>query len=273
MDIARCTLDDKTYTIWVFNQLPPAAIERYRRHLLCEECGFKAYYRKESSDGKPPCFGATHQVGCKAASSSAQLTNDERHDIEDVNKIVAAGNTIRINFALSTKQNNEGGKNSDCSGHYASPSKRYSKEPAENKIISRGLKTILNYLIRSPEFAESDTLICTDDKHCWKAKNLIVPFEKTELDKNKRPHMYWGMISHSDKDMKWLNTGGQENVSIPISSIRDILIDAFDIEDEEDFSGAYAIVFGWCKEAMSGKLYIDIKGNDPSCIFIKRATG
>lgn len=269
MDTARCTLDNEVYTIWVFSQLPPAQIERYRRHLICDECGFSAYYRRESSDGKPPCFGATHQAGCKAASSTANISTEERRDIEDVNKIIAADDTIRINFTLplNATHDSDEEENNDYSGRYGTPSKRHSKEPAKSKIVSRGLKTILNYLIRSPGFADSDTMICTDSKHCWKAKNLIVPFENAEADK--RPHMYWGMISHSDQEMKWLNTGEKDNVSIPISRIKDSLVDAFDIEDGEDFAGAYAIVFGWCKAAKSGKLYIDVKGNDPSCIFIK----
>ena len=94
-------------------------------------------------------------------------------------------------------------------------------------------------------------------------------FEDAVPDNNK-PHMFWGMISNADKNMNWLNTAGQDNVSIPIQSFKTTLIDILDIQEPDDFSGCYAIAFGWCRESENGKPYLKINNNDPAYIFVKR---
>lgn len=271
MDIVKCTIDGKNYTTWEFSQLPPAKLEKYRRHIICLECEANAYYRKASSDGKPACFGARpHNTGCYEASSN--LTNDERDDVEDVNKIVTSEDTIKVNFDLTIPTDDTDSNNKDIgtnySGNFGKPSKRHTIDPEKHRVASRGLKTLLNYLIHSPGFATSETTIKTSSKFTWKAKNLFVNFE--DATESKRPHMYWGMISDADDEINWLNTGGKESVSIPISGISETLISAFDIQTAEDLAGAYAIVFGWCKESSNGKLYIQIKDNNPCHIFIKK---
>ena len=92
-------------------------------------------------------------------------------------------------------------------------------------------------------------------------------FEDAEPDD--KPYLFWGMISDADSELNWLNTGGKESVSIPISDMKETLIEILKIKEPEDFVGAYVIVFGWCKESKNGKFFIQIKGKQPCHIFVK----
>ena len=269
MEEVKCTQNGKPYTIWQFNQLTDSQREQFRKHLICIKCGASAYYRKESRDGKAACFGARpHNAGCSVATSTP--TNDEQHDINDVSIITTSGDSIRINFnSTSPEVDSDQSKDNTQyhSGRHSNPSKRHVNDPAQHRIASRGLKTLLNYLMYVPSFAQSETIIYTDRDFYRRAKNLFVKFEDAQPDN--KPYLFWGMISDADNKLTWLNTGGKESVSIPISDIRKTLIEIPGINDPEYFAGAYAIVFGWCKKSNKGKLAIQIKDKNPNYIFIK----
>ena len=126
---------------------------------------------------------------------------------------------------------------------------------------------MLNYLMLTPSFARSNTLIYTSPQFKRRAKGLFVNFEDAEPDD--KPYLFWGMISDADSELDWLNTGGKESVSIPISDMKETLIETLDINEPEDFVGAYAIIFGWCKKLSNDKLYIQVMNKQPCHIFVK----
>ena len=41
------------------------------------------------------------------------------------------------------------------------------------------------------------------------------------------------------------------------------------VNEPEDFAGANAIIFGWCKKSNKDKLYIQVKDKQPCHIFVK----
>ncbi len=270
MDIIKCTDDNTTYNIWEFIKLSTEAISHKRRHLICPSCGAKAYYRKRSTDGKPACFGARpHNAECDAATSA--MTLDEQNDLEDVNKVIIANDAIRVNFDLTisaAKKENEEEDGEHAINVSSGSTKEYTREPSVQGIASRGLKTLLNYMIRTPDFQNSDTKIYLDPNFPPRqAKDLFIKLDNAEP--TIRPHFFWGMISHADKSLNWLNTSGKEGVSIPIAKIKQTVIEMSHTNDSEDFAGAHVMVFGWCKKSESGKLYIDVAYKKPCNIFIK----
>jgi len=64
-------------------------------------------------------------------------------------------------------------------------------------------------------------------------------------------------------------------VGLPIVSptyradMKETLIETLDINEPEDFVGAYAIIFGWCKKSSNDKLYIQVMNRQPCHIFVK----
>ena len=127
-------------------------------------------------------------------------------------------------------------------------------------------------LMHSDSFYKSDILIDTGWKHPKKAKNLFVNFDEiTEEHLDTKKFGFWGIISNSNEDITWLNTANELDVSIPVESIKDYIIDVFGVSDSEDLAGAAILVFGWLKVSTSDKKkwYIRIHNNDPGHIFIK----
>lgn len=259
-------------TVWQFSQLDTTQLTHKRNHLFCPNCGAKAYYRRNSRDSKEACFGARpHNPGCIIGNS--KLSSTEQKDIEDVSIILKSDNGIMINFELTHTHSQDdvigtSTQLTNCSHHRAAH-QRHTLQPITHKIANRGLKTLLNYLFRFPDFSQSDTWIHTSQKNKWRAKNLFVKFEDAVPD-NEKPRMFWGMISSADESMNWLNTSGKDNISIPIRPFKKILIDTLNIHETDEFAGCYAIAFGWCRESKNGKLYLKVKNNNPTYIFIKR---
>lgn len=53
MDIAKCVLDNETYTAWDFSRLPPSELSTKRKHLVCIECQAVAFLGKRLVTGRP----------------------------------------------------------------------------------------------------------------------------------------------------------------------------------------------------------------------------
>ena len=77
------------------------------------------------------------------------------------------------------------------------------------------------------------------------------------------------MISDASKDMKWLNSGGGDNVSVILDdSIKKEIMDQYSIEEPEGISGAYFLVLGHLNISTNKTIYI--KPEKISCLSLKR---
>ncbi|AQS37918.1 hypothetical protein Sps_02766 [Shewanella psychrophila] len=258
---AICTLDEVkpvTYTVFKFQKLSDDDIEKYRQSLSCPVCNGKAYFRKASKDGKAACFGSRyHQVDCSEFNPSKAKIREELAVIE-VNQLLVDSDALVIDFSKRA-----GGKRASCSStdkNIIVGSKGNTgllRTDPENKLVqdeqsgmsrvsSEGLDKLLHSLLRGSELAESDLWVYTDEKYRWRAKNLFVNFADAEPTDNGAPRMYWGTLSHSDKNMHWLNPADCRDVGIPIEDYQEALCKRFDIQGRRDLEGAGIIIFGKC---------------------------
>ncbi|PKG77867.1 hypothetical protein CXF80_05805 [Shewanella sp. Actino-trap-3] len=265
---AVCTYGDErhTFSILKFQALPEIEIEQFRQFLECPECKGKAYYRKRSSDGKAACFGSRyHIVGCDEGSPSTQREREVSHSLE-VNQIIAGADVISIDFLLSkaikkSKDKLSTYKKSTAEQTTASvlnpkvnpkpdiSSRIDAEEKPKSNIKRLGLEKILNSLMRGSDLAQSSTLIELDAGYTFKAKNLFVNFadaEPSDSVKQAKPKMYWGTISHLDKDLDWLNPSDCNDVGIPLSKYKSTILSHFNISEPRQLEGAGIIVFGKC---------------------------
>lgn len=263
-----------TYSVFKFQQLPEAEIERLRQHLYCPACYGKAYFRKASKDGKAACFGSRyHKLDCIEFNPSAQKSREEQDALEVQQQLLDA-DALVIDFSLNPS--NKGPSNSahkinaPQEQEVGSKSKTANKtEPLESvqepkagyqvaadkpeiaitakRTPSQGLEKLLHSLLRGSDLATSDLWVYTDDerKYRWRAKNLFVNFADADPTDNK-PHMYWGTISHSDPTLSWLNPADSKDIGIPIEGVKTKLFKRFNIEDKRDLEGAGLILFGKC---------------------------
>ncbi|NRB22682.1 hypothetical protein [Shewanella sp.] len=259
---AICTLDETkpvTYTVFKFQKLSDADIEKYRQSLICPACHGKAYFRKASRDGKAACFGSRyHQVDCNEFNPSNVKVREELAAIE-VNQLLVDSDALVIDFSkraggkrtslnsidkkIVVKSKDKG--NTDLVA-IDSDTRSQDEQSGMSRVSTEGLDKLLHSLLRGSELAGSDLWVYTDDKYRWRAKNLFVNFADAEPTDNGAPRMYWGTLSHSDKNMHWLNPADCRDVGIPIEDFQQALCQRFDIHERRDLEGAGIIIFGKC---------------------------
>lgn len=283
--LATLAITGVTYSVFKFQQLPEAEIERLRQHLYCPACYRKAYFRKASKDGKAACFGSRyHQLDCIEFNPSAQKSREEQDALEVQQQLLEA-DALVIDFSLKpTKHESskhepnkkrqpksdpkvadiQANKISDNAsnigvvsalvGSVQEPKASYQTTQDKPEIAlvgkrtpSQGLEKLLHSLLRGSDLAKSDLWVYTDDerKYRWRAKNLFVNFADADPIDNK-PHLYWGTLSHCDPLMTWLNPADSKDIGIPIEVVKTKLFKQFNITDKRDLEGAGIILFGKC---------------------------
>ncbi|MBB6521846.1 hypothetical protein [Pseudoteredinibacter isoporae] len=276
MDVALCLLDGERYDIANFCKLPPVRLGQLRRALICEECQGKGYYTKQSRDGKAAYFGAYHEDSCpiklKKGITAPKL---DPHTVEEVNGIITNNDIIDVNFSAYTSQQLTPPSSNSTHANTGSPthSRQHTRQASQIRNTNKGLRSLLRMLMHSDTFAHSDITINMGGQYHYKAKNLFVNFDDIyeELANKKKMRGYWGVISNADEEINWLNTANEQDVSIPVSGLKDYLTEVFGISDAEDLSGATVLVFGWLKVSKSKhkKWYINVHNNDPAYLFVK----
>ncbi len=279
---ALCQLDSdtsKVYSIFDFQRLDDQQIERLRQNLSCIECGGKAYYRKASLDGKSACFGSRyHKSDCKAFHPSKEKERELRH-ANEVKQVMLESDALMIDFnAPVPKQEKAKVDPKRAVGAKATATKRevvkQEAKPNEidTKLVSQGLEKLLHSLLRGSELDKSDLWVYTGEKYRWRAKNLFVNFAEAEPVENGAPRMYWGTISHTDKEMEWLNPADCKDVGIPIAEVKQSLFARFGIHERRDLEGAGIILFGQCfwNKDKTRKI-IKLWGKDGKRCFITKA--
>ena len=152
------------------------------------------------------------------------------------------------------------------------PTSGVDKNEPEKRVATQGLEKVLHSLLRGSDLASSDLWVYTDEKYRWRAKNLFVNFADAEPTENGAPRMYWGTISHTDKQRLWLNPAETKDVGIPIDMFSSSLASRFDLQSRRDFEGAGIILFGKCfwNKNKSRKI-IQLWSNDVNRLFISKA--
>ena len=103
MDTATCTENNHSYTAVEFSQLPPAELERKRRQLVCDDCGFVAFFRKLSRSGRGACFGARpHADGCEAAAADNEIRLPGGGDDQD--EVFNPGDRLVVELAFGGQE-------------------------------------------------------------------------------------------------------------------------------------------------------------------------
>ncbi|MBT1444370.1 hypothetical protein KJI95_07500 [Shewanella sp. JM162201] len=261
----RCAPDGeepKVYSVFGFARLDENEQERLRLSLYCLGCGGRAYFRRASSDGKAACFGSLyHKDDCPEYRPSA-ARKDEEAAVTEVQSVLEHDDGLHIDFDAPVRTPRKKPTNADNKTVRESKKEYLATVPSTETSLKHGeregqtessvttprlgLKKLLLSLLRGSELAGSDLWVYTDAVHRWRAKNLFVNFADAEPTENGAPRMYWGTISHSDKDMNWLNSAENRELGIAISDIREPLKKRFNLTERRDLEGAAVILFGKC---------------------------
>lgn len=254
MDVARCTLDGEKYYATVFAKLPTVDLQKKRRHLVCFECGWPAYFKKESVSGQGACFGARpHRSGCDMAAPESER-GDGGGDEQDI--LRNAGNHIVLDLDFGGAPNVHGVPGGGEDG--GSRGGRFTGTGARPDAHSRRrLGPILRNLIYSEQFRNSTQTIGVPDRGPLAIRDFFVGFEDIAAQHVERFRGYWGVVydAKAGKDGSiWLNTGKEDDLSVLLSSEQKIeLYTRYGIKKLAHLEGAHLLVLGTLMLSKNGK--------------------
>lgn len=261
MDVARCTIDDVKYYAAVFAKLPAAELQLKRRHLVCFECGWPAYFKKEAVSGQGACFGARpHKAGCGMTAPEANRS-EGGGDEQDI--LHNAGNHIvlDLNFGAAVTVNGNPGAEGEPGGRGG----RFTGTGTRpNTQLRRRLSTVLRNLIYSEQFRNSPQTIEVPDRGPHAIRDFFVPFDGITEQHVGKFRGYWGVIFDAGAGKNgsiWLNTGKQDDLSVLLSSEQKIeLYTRFGIKKLAHLEGAHFLVLGTLQVSKNGtdKRYIKL---------------
>ena len=259
MDIAKCSLNDQTYTAVMFAELPPNELSDKRQNLVCIECQADAFFRKASRSGQAACFGARpHIEGCTFASPET-LTTEAEGGEEDI--IHNPGQIIEIDLNFgAAPQNVDIEPDGGDEAAQGRGGRHVGRGARPNVNMQRRLSTLLRNLINSNEFRESSQQIELEGRDATSVRNFFVNFNDVSSDHDGKFHGYWGMLTDArigHGNTLWLNSGGRGAVSCVVSATNTgALYERYNIDDEEEFVGAYILIIGTKETSQNGKQYI-----------------
>ncbi|EOX3463617.1 hypothetical protein ACPFUY_003637 [Vibrio cholerae] len=263
MDIAKCTLDGNTYNAVDFSQLPPNEMSEKRQNLVCTECEKDAFFRKASRTGQATCFGARpHEADCSFASAETQRVENEGGD-EDRIRNPGLNIVIDLNYGAAPRVNTDVEPNNQEGGNEGR-GRHVGNSPRPNANMQRRLSTLLRNLINSEEFRNSHQQITLGENEPTTVANFFVNFADVDDQHDYQFHGYWGLLADArlgNNGNLWLNSGGRGNISCLIRAEN---VDAFyqrhNIDDVEDFAGAYLLILGEKNTSQNGKPYVVASG-------------
>ncbi len=270
MDIAKCVLDNKTYTAYEFFKVENLHVKR--RHLVCVGCGNPAYFVKPSKNGRFACFGARpHKDDCTLSSPEHEHSLGVLEDIEK--ELINSGDEIKVDFAIGLQENSSHIGDGETAA-IGKQGKSHSRKHGVGTVAStRRLSSLLNMLVNSEGFAKSDQKINVGYKHPYYARNLFKRLKDLEDKDNSKFRGVYGQIydvNFTRNENLWINSGGFTDCSILISAnLKESFFKRFKVSLEEldNITGKYVLCFGNIIKSEQGKFYIKL--DDVSKIIFK----
>lgn len=235
MKTAKCTLDGKIYTASEFSTLPPNEQSHKRKQLVCVECGASAFFRKASRNGQVACFASrTHEASCSLSCTEPQGLEGGRID-DDVVYNLSATYEVDLNVE-----------------------KQLTKFSSESLHLS--LNVLLRNLVNSIEFRESNKQVTFQYQTPMSISDFFILFDDADRVDDDKVYGFWGVLSDARLDSEgslWLNSGGFGDFSCIVPNhIVDDFYKYYKLEDEEEISGAFALILGTKKTSANGKSYV-----------------
>lgn len=268
MDVALCTLDNVVYSATQFANLNFGELSEKRRYLACPECQGPAFFRKATRNGRAACFGARpHQPNCSLAAQDETRIIDGHGDIADV--INNPGERIVVDLDFGANQHVHAEPHVGAFHGRARAGIHIGNNNGNNARMHRRLSSLLRTLIEVPQFGNSNQILEIMGREI-PVKDFFVPLLGIQNVHLNSLRGFWGMLSDigaGQPGTVWLNSGGRGNISFCINEEEFVNVcHRFNIDDEEDFAGAYVLVIGEAKRSQNGKIYCTVDNQNMICI-------
>jgi hypothetical protein len=271
VDTATCTENNHSYTAVEFSQLPPGELAQKRRRLICDGCGFVAFFRKPSRSGRGACFGARpHNDGCEAAAADNEIRVPGVGDDQD--EVFNPGDRIVVELAFGGQEQQP----------HVDGDPRAPRRPRAGRYVGEGgprygqlhrrLSTLLRLLVTAPNFRYSDQVIAVDGRPELPAFDFFVQLGDVTPQHSAQFRGYWGQLTDAryvaDGSL-WLNSGGRSEMSFCLKAehVGEVMT-RFRLDDEEELAGIYILVLGTLHvSSRTGKMVCIIE--DPALVTLR----
>ena len=265
MQTARSNQNGAIYNAPSFGNLGPHELAQQRGLLSCPGCHGHSYYRRETRNGRAPCFCAHHDPDCEYAAPSPSA----RRDTSELSRFSPGvlDKPIVLDFAY-------GGWDGSAQGTGSSRADSFVRKnqsgvmPAGSSAVSshRRLSTMLRNILEMPDFVQSPQTLYVQGIGQTRVCDFFVNFEQLNQTHLGRLLGHWGALSNvgqGNSGELWLNTGdvGSGNVSICVPArLVNALYERYAIRSGSTWSpgSCFALVAGTVHLSQSGKPYIEV---------------
>ncbi|WP_348944170.1 hypothetical protein ABHF33_11920 [Chitinibacter sp. FCG-7] len=264
MQYAYCTEDGKTWEANLFAALQPDQLEIKRKSLVCVECKEFAWFRKESTHGRPSHFCAHHAENCSLKVEYVVVDDPLKQGTETADQVKNGDSIVvrldqeqgqEVDVAQVQPSSNSG---SDIGGKvFVRP--HTGAESAQHFTMRR----ILHRLVQSPSFRLSKQEIAlyrseTDVLVKGPVQSVVCNFANITLPATDNMQLFWGPIASVGRTQDgrvWLNSSSNhQSTSVAIfEDTVDDFLSSFKITNLEDLVGAHVLVVGKVWTATTGK--------------------
>lgn len=259
MKEALCTLNQVVYKAENFAYVDGFEIKR--KNLVCPECGYPAFFTKESYDKKRMAHfkARPHRVGCSlAVETSDNLDTNEEMPKED--------QSIRIDFNYGAHESYLKKSEEGVQEEYDNKNNSSIATATAKTQVSRRLSSLLKLLLQENSLANQDIRIASEfyedpimAKRLFKRTKDII-----DVSNGKVLGVFGQIVSTGVSDQSlWLNfTNDIKDFSIVIDSsiVNDFLARFSEVKKIEeigdDLNGLYVLCFGDVKKSSKNKLYV-----------------
>lgn len=267
MEKARCTQDNAIYNADQFAGLPTDDLSNLRHHLVCPECGGRAFFRRETQNDRDPCFGARpHAPWCGLKTAQANAGAVASADSLDPNKRIVvdfafetSASTLRAADSAHADSTEMEGEFSGDDGH-----DRFS----DRSVRHMRLGPLLNTLMNKPEFRTSQQILEIGRRR-FRVCDFFVELKAITAAHVGAVIGAYGRIERVQWNQKfkcvWLITTGFDtpNILVPEDLFISLLY-RFGLRQVENFTGANVLVIASVRPSNSGVPYVHLQ--DPSHI-------
>ena len=276
MQKARCTQDDSTYGADQFADLSKDDFLSRRQNLVCPECGGRAFFRRQSHNGRESCFGARpHAEGCNQRTAQAAATTQQERSSSgawiDPDTRIAVDLTSQSetrNFYDSVQSDN-----AEMEDEFSAYEEHLLMAKArENSLRHMRMRPLLRQLISNPGFRQSQHVIEIAGMGKFRACDFFVALPDICTRHDNFTLEVFGRIVGIDHSPEyrcvWLKTEGFNTPNIYIPQVIAIfMLERLEIDNLAHLAGMHMLVLGAVRGLRNGQRYISL--DDPRHIAVQ----
>ncbi|MGK5509430.1 hypothetical protein [Brevibacillus formosus] len=202
MNTAQHSTTNEIYSANQVEKMDSLTQNSLRKHLQCEECKAKAFFRNKSRNGRTACFFAEHKAGCSLGNtkkSDGESTEKKQDHMRESDSDIFG---IRWNDLFQLVTNETKSDLIEAFNKKGKSHTEYTKNPAKMTTSNLTLAKILHYA-KNKILAKQEFKIILNDK-TERLQDIVFHTHYLKEFHTGKVGLYWGYLNSTD-NINWLN--------------------------------------------------------------------